>query len=168
MSEILPHPEIVTGKNAKALRSKAKRVEIIDAGITELVKKMRKIMKEAEGIGLAAPQIGIPLQVFVAEVNKKFYALINPEIIKASDELDKIEEGCLSLPGIYGPVERPAKITIAATDISGRKIKIKAWGLLARVFQHEMDHLNGMMIIDKAKDLRDYKNRTTPLHFNIR
>lgn len=152
-----PHPEVVTGKNAKVLRSKAALVGKINADIRELVKKMRKIMREAEGIGLAAPQIGVPLAVFVAEVDKKSYAFVNPEILKVSEEKDELEEGCLSLPGLYGPVERPAKITVVATDLTGKKVKIKAWGLLARVFQHEIDHLNGILFVDKAKKVASSK-----------
>ncbi len=147
------HPKIVTGKEAKILREKASRVEKIDQNILELVRRMRKIMKEAEGIGLAAPQIGVPLQLFVAELNNKFYAFANPEILKLSDQKEEMDEGCLSLPGIYGPVERAKKIVIQATNLEGKKVKIKAWGLLARVFQHEIDHLNGVLFIDRAKNV---------------
>lgn len=154
MNTILPHPEIVIGKDAKMLRGRAAPIKKIDAGTRELAKKMRRIMREAAGVGLAAPQIGVPLAIFVAEVNKKFYALVNPEIIKTSQEKDAMEEGCLSLPGFYGPVERPAKITITALDLKGKRVKIKAWGLLARVFQHEIDHLNGTLFVDKAKNIQ--------------
>jgi peptide deformylase len=161
---MMGHPEIIVGKDAKILRGRADRVEKIDASIRELVQKMRRIMQEAGGIGLAAPQIGVPLQIFVAELNKKFYALINPEILKISKDKEEMEEGCLSLPGFYGPVERPSKITIAATDLRGKRVKIKAWGLLARVFQHEIDHLNGTLFVDKAKEVRKYEYENTKRH----
>lgn len=81
----------------------------------------------------------------------KFYAIFNPEIVKFSKEKTVIEEGCLSVPGVYGLVERPKKITLVGQDKNAKKIKIKAWGLLARVFQHEVDHLNGILFIDKTK-----------------
>jgi peptide deformylase len=112
---------------------------------------MRRIMREANGVGLAAPQIGVPLRVFVAEVNKKFYAFVNPEIVKTSSEEEYFEEGCLSLPGVYGEVRRPSKIVMTALNERGERVKVKAWGLLARVFQHEIDHLNGMLFVDKAE-----------------
>jgi peptide deformylase len=153
MSQTLSHPEIVVGENAEVLRGRADRVEKIDSSIRELAKRMRRIMREANGVGLAAPQIGVPLRIFVAEVNKKFYALVNPEIIRASEEQEEMDEGCLSVPGCYGPVERPAKVTVRGMDLTGKKVKIKAWGLLARVFQHEIDHLNGTLFVDKAKEI---------------
>ncbi len=137
--------------------------------VNELVQNMRKIMIAADGIGLAANQIGLDFKVFVAQIretkrrnresisseNQKFYAIFNPKIIKVSAEKSPIEEGCLSVPGGYfGEVERPQKITLEGQDKNGKKIKIKAWGLLARVFQHEVDHLNGTLYIDKAKNLK--------------
>jgi peptide deformylase len=110
-------------------------------------------MIAAEGIGLSANQIGLNTRVFVARVENKFYAVFNPEIIQESKEKNKMDEGCLSIPGVYGLVERPAKVTLKGYDANGRPIKIKAWGLLARVFQHEVDHLNGNLFIDKAKQV---------------
>jgi len=83
----------------------------------------------------------------------KFYAIFNPEIIKFSENKSIMEEGCLSVPNVYGLVERPEKITLIGYDKNAKKIKIKAWGLLARVFQHEIDHLNGILFIDKVKEL---------------
>jgi len=133
--------------------------------ITELIKQMREIMTEAVGVGLSANQLGLNLRLFVAQIratklrsansivseDQKFYAIFNPEIVKASKEKSLLEEGCLSVPGYYGEVERPEKITLVGQDRYGKKIKIKAWGLLARVFQHEVDHLNGILFIDKTK-----------------
>lgn len=145
--------------------------------LAELVKHMRKMMIDANGIGLSANQIGLNMRLFVAQVfdkpvkrdanNKiimppqsemKFYAVFNPEIIKFSGKKVAIEEGCLSVPGIYGVVERPDKITLTGLDKNGRKIKIKAADLLARVFQHETDHLNGILFIDKCDKLYKVKN----------
>lgn len=117
----------------------------------ELVKTMRQSMQEADGIGLSANQIGLNVKVFVAKVENKFYAVFNPEIVIASKETVNLDEGCLSVPGVYGAVERPARVTLKGTDQNGKPLKIKAWGLLARVFQHEVDHLNGQLFVDKAK-----------------
>lgn len=121
--------------------------------INELVKSMRFAMKEAEGIGLSANQIGLGIKVFVAQVANKFYAVFNPEIIQESEERDTMDEGCLSVPLKYGPVERASKVTLKGFDKNGEPIKLKAWGLLAKVFQHEVDHLNGKLFIDKAKEV---------------
>ncbi len=121
--------------------------------IKDLVQRMRKSMQEAEGIGLSANQIGLDMKVFVARVENKFYAVFNPEIVQFSSAILQIEEGCLSVPGIYGSVERPERVTLKGRDINDKPIKIKAWGLLARVFQHELDHLDGKLFIDRTKKL---------------
>ena len=127
--------------------------------LKDLIKKMRVIMKGANGIGLSANQIGLQKRLFVAQVpdehgHQKFYAVINPEIIKTSKEKSASEEGCLSVPsGLFGSVERPERIVLEGYNIEGKKIKFKAWGLLARVFQHEVDHLNGIIFIDRTKHL---------------
>ncbi len=112
---------------------------------------MRQSMHEAEGIGLSANQIGMNIKVFVAKVENKFYAVFNPELVQLSKDQITLDEGCLSVPGVYGAVDRPEKVTLKGLDQNGKALKIKAWGLLARVFQHEMDHLNGKLFIDKAK-----------------
>jgi peptide deformylase len=146
--------------------------------INNLIKKMKETMLQANGIGLSANQVGLNLKMFVAlipekplkrdEKNKiiipspdeaKFYAIFNPKIIKFSKQTEIIKEGCLSVPGIHGEVERPKKITITCFDKNCRRIKIKAEGLLARVFQHETDHLNGILFIDKAKNLQKIESR---------
>ena len=119
--------------------------------INELIKGMRKIMEEADGIGLSANQIGIDTEVFVAKVEDKFYAIFNPEIIKKSEIIIGAEEGCLSIPKYYGEVQRSDKVVLIGYDKNGKKLKIKAWGLLARVFQHEVDHLNGKLFVDHVK-----------------
>lgn len=110
-------------------------------------------MKKVSGIGLAAPQVGHSLRLFTANVEDKIYAFINPEIKDISTDKIPFEEGCLSVKNIWGPVVRPKKLTIKALDENGEPIKIRAKGLLARVIQHEMDHLNGVLFIDKAEKL---------------
>ena len=141
--------------------------------INELIKKMRETMTKAIGIGLSANQIGLNLRFFVVQIpkitndqrpttnDKKFYAIFNPEIVKFSEKKSLMEEGCLSVPGVYGMVERPEKITLAGYNKNGKKLKIKAFGLLSRVFQHETDHLNGILFIDKCKEI--YKIPTVQL-----
>lgn len=155
----------------KFLRRKTDKFDFQKFGrkeIGELAGRMKKVMNDADGIGLSANQIGLDFKVFVAQIKsrdrrgnkrplsaaeQKFYAIFNPEIVKMSKEKEIMEEGCLSVPGAYGPVERARKITIAGFDKNGKPLKIKAWGLLARVFQHEIDHLNGALFIDKAKEV---------------
>ncbi len=122
--------------------------------IKELIKTMRTIMKLSDGIGLSANQIGLNLNCFVAEVDNKFYAIFNPKVIKLSKENDDMEEGCLSAPNNFGVVNRADKIWLESFDSNGKKIKLKVWGFLARIFQHEVDHLNGTLFVDKCKDLR--------------
>jgi peptide deformylase len=120
---------------------------------------MRQIMRAADGVGLSANQIELPYRLFVAQVpdsqgRLKFYAIFNPEIVKISKKTELFEEGCLSTPSQYGLVPRPTQLTLKGFDMNGKKIKIKAWGLLARVFQHEVDHLNGKLFIDRTKNIR--------------
>ncbi len=125
--------------------------------IKELVKTMRTIMKLSDGIGLSANQIGLNLNCFVAEADNKFYAIFNPQIIKLSKERDDMEEGCLSVPDSFGVVNRAERVWLEGFDSNGKKIKLKVWGFLARIFQHEVDHLNGALFTDKCKDLREVK-----------
>lgn len=119
--------------------------------VREIVKAMKTEMENADGIGLSANQIGLDIRVFVAKVDNKFYAVFNPKITKKSEEVAEGEEGCLSIPGKYDEFPRPEKITLDGHDKNGKKIKIKAWGLLARVFQHEVDHLEGKLFVDHLK-----------------
>lgn len=147
---------ITDKKEAKLLRKKTAKFDFSKYSRKEiqgLIKTMREAMKAAGGIGLSANQIGLDLKVFIAQPEKKFYAVFNPELVKESGEEILMEEGCLSVPGHYGAVQRSEKVILAGQDSSGKKIKIKAWGILARVFQHETDHLNGRLFIDKAKTL---------------
>lgn len=124
-----------------------------------MVRTMRKIMKRSQGIGLSANQVGINLNFCVVEPPKEegkarvFYALGNPVILKRSIETIEGEEGCLSVPETYGAVPRHAQVTVEGIDIHGRTVRVKARGLLARIFQHEIDHLNGVLFTDKTKEL---------------
>ncbi len=160
-------------KDEKFLRNKTREFDFKKFSrkeINDLVNRMRKMMKLARGIGLSANQIGLNMKFFVAQIQKngkegnsmslsageqKFYAIFNPEIIKFSKEKTLLEEGCLSVPNTYADVERPEKVTLVGFDKNGKKIKIKTWGLLAKIFQHETDHLNGKIILDRAS--RVYK-----------
>lgn len=147
-------------KEAGLLRKKAAEFNFGKASkkeIQELIRRMREAMRKANGIGLSANQIGVSLSVFVAQLNGKFYVVFNPKITKLSEEKAEMEEGCLSVPEIFGNVERPEKVVLEGLDKNGKKTRIKAWGVLARIFQHEVDHLNGKLFIDKAKNLRKYE-----------
>jgi len=134
-------------------------VKITVKDLTVLVAKMKKVMLAANGIGLSANQIGLPYQLFIASVptnqgETKFYTVLNPQIEKSGGENVTLEEGCLSLPDTYGDVSRAKQLILTGYDKLGRPLKIKAWGLLARVFQHEVDHLNGKLFIDRTKHVR--------------
>lgn len=136
------------------MRKKAEPVKNPKSPETKkLIADMVMAMKKVSGIGLAAPQVGHSLRLFIANVEDKIYAFINPEIKDISIDKIPFEEGCLSIKNIWGPVVRPKKLTIKALDESGKPVKIRAKGLLARVIQHEVDHLNGMLFIDKAEKL---------------
>lgn len=148
-------------KNEAFLRTKTVPFSFDDfpsKKLTELITEMRHLMKEADGIGLSANQAGYDFKMFIAQVPStkgapKFYAIFNPEIESMSKDISSIDEGCLSVPGIFGEVMRPTKVILRGFDKNKKTVKIKAWGLLARVFQHEMDHLNGKLFIDHAKNL---------------
>jgi peptide deformylase len=146
---ILP---IQTGQNNPILRQKSAKVNDLTAHqLQRLFLDMAETMEVKDGLGLAAPQVGQLLRIIVVKPNPKeeTLILINPEIKKISRKKDILTEGCLSLPGIEAPVERAVKITVQALNTKGQKIKIRAKGLLARVIQHEVDHLEGILIVDK-------------------
>ncbi|HOJ92202.1 MAG TPA: peptide deformylase [Dictyoglomaceae bacterium] len=130
------------------LKKKAKNVEKIDEKIKKLIEDMFETMKFADGVGLAAPQVGESLRVIVIDFEENSLVLINPKIIEQEEENMDLE-GCLSIPGIEVPVKRAEKIVFEAQDINGKLRKYKAKGLFARIIQHEMDHLDGVLIIDR-------------------
>ncbi len=132
------------------MRQKSEPVFKIDKNIKKIVEAMKKIMKLNNGLGLAANQIGILKRIFVAEVENKRLVCINPEIITLSGTPQVMEEGCLSIPDQWGEVKRYPEVTIKYTDLWNKTRKLKAKGLLAQVIQHEIDHLDGVLFIDKA------------------
>jgi len=141
-------------KNNKILRKKSLPVEHIDNQIKTTIKEMRRLMNLENGVGLAAPQIGFNQRFFIVELDNKYYVFINPQILRYSKELVDMEEGCLSVPDQSGIVTRPSELTIEAYGTNGKKFKLNAKGVLARVIEHENDHLDGVLFIDKAKNLR--------------
>ena len=130
------------------LRQKAKRVSRIDNSIQRLIDDMVETMRQANGVGLAAPQVGVPLRVIVLQMSEEEpMAIINPEIVKRLGE-QEVNEGCLSVPGYFGEIKRSASVTVKGRDRQGKTIRIKATGLMAEALEHEIDHLNGTLYID--------------------
>lgn len=147
--------EIITDSKNKILTSKTNNIEHITSDIKLLANEMYKIMVENKGVGLSANQIGHPISLIVfSDINhKKKYVLINPKVINTSKELCEMEEACLSVPNCFGIVIRPEKITLEARNLSGKKVKYKFKDLLARIVQHELDHLQGILFTEKAKNI---------------
>jgi peptide deformylase len=134
------------------LRTKARPVEVFDERLREEVARMGRLMSDALGIGLAATQLGVAhrLLVYRVEPDSPVNALVNPEIEWTSRDEETFEEGCLSLPGVIVDVERPVHLRVRARDERGEEVLVEASGLEARVIQHEMDHLDGILILDRA------------------
>jgi peptide deformylase len=141
------------------LRRKARPVTRFDTDLQALVDDMIETMREAPGVGLAAPQVGVSESVIVVEyvedeededAPKKLYVMVNPEIKKFSEETEPGTEGCLSVPGLQGEVERALEVTVKGQTRRGQPMKIKAKGWMSRIFQHEIDHLNGVVFTDRA------------------
>jgi peptide deformylase len=158
--------------NEPLLHEETRRVKRVDEDVQELIEDLIVTMRAADGIGLAAVQIGVPERVIVVEApvvsemtegetdeasseeppETELYVLINPEIVHASDDLEEGIEGCLSIPGWAGEVERHRAVTVEGVDRRGHGVRIQAEGLLARVFQHEIDHCQGVLFIDRIDD----------------
>lgn len=136
------------------LRKKCKTVEVVDDRIKTLIKDMIDTMYEADGVGLAAPQVGILKRVVVIDVGDGPVALINPEIIETEGSYIDIE-GCLSVPGEQGEVERPERLKVKALNEKGEEVIIEAEDLFARAVCHEVDHLNGVLFIDKMRKIEE-------------
>jgi peptide deformylase len=143
------------------LRRKAKKITVFDKDLQVLIDNMVETLHAAPGVGLAAPQVSVSSRLIVVEYGeedeegnetkpKKLYVVINPEIIQASEEKELGIEGCLSIPNLVGEVERNIKITVKGLNRSGKPVKINAEGWLARIFQHEIDHLEGVIFPDRA------------------
>lgn len=134
------------------LRERSKEVSEINSSVRKKLREMYDIMLNANGVGLAAPQVGIPLRMVVIDVGDGPIYMINPEIVWYSKEEVDFEEGCLSFPGVTINITRPEKVKAVYLDEKGRKNIIEADGLLARAIQHEIDHLDGVLIIDRANE----------------
>jgi peptide deformylase len=145
--------------NDPRLRQKAKQVKQFGSALKSLADDMLETMHASHGVGLAAPQIGLLQRIFVAYLPEdeedpqsgKPYVLINPKIVKASRDEVEGEEGCLSIPTWYGVVSRPDWVIVKGQDANGKSIRVKAEGYLARVFLHEMDHLDGILFVDRVE-----------------
>lgn len=149
---------IVTVPNP-VLRRKARPVTTFDKSLQVLIEDMIETMRAAPGVGLAAPQVGVPLRVIVVEYPEdetsedappRLYVLINPEITRVSQEMESGVEGCLSIPGLVGEVERHLSIVVRGLNRHGQPVRWKLKNWTARIFQHEIDHLNGVLFTDRA------------------
>ena len=139
------------------LKSRSTPVKDFDESLEHLAEEMMRVMREAEGVGLAANQIGRLKRIFVAVHEDEQYAIVNPEIEVRSETTEKDIEGCLSIPETRVEVERPTSVTVSGQDPSGEPVRVEAEGLLARIFQHEIDHLDGVLILDRT-DRESRKN----------
>jgi peptide deformylase len=142
---------------SKELRAPARRISRVDEGVRDLARDMLRSMYTARGIGLAAPQVGVHKQLLVIDLDLDEPAtpplvLINPEITASGASVNTYEEGCLSIPGVYLDVVRPSVVEVSFRDEQGRPRRLKADGLMARCIQHELDHLNGVLFVDRVTD----------------
>ncbi len=161
LREIVTHP-------AQVLRRKAQKVSDFGPDLQSLIDDMVETMREAPGVGLAAPQVGVSQRVIVVEFGDeedetkppKLYAVVNPEIVRLETEIEMGTEGCLSIPGFVGDVERPLGAVVKGMNRRGQPLRIKAQGWLARIFQHEIDHLNGVLFIDRAEKVWKLETET--------
>ena len=147
------------------LREQARPVDKFDDELAALSRRMIAVMRDAPGVGLAATQLGVVQRVLVYEVDDEPVTLVNPRIVAASRETEVAEEGCLSLPGMNLDVERAVAVHVRARDVRGRRLDFEAEGLEARVIQHETDHLDGILILERAtrderaRALREFRER---------
>lgn len=139
------------------LRREAEAVEAVDDELRTLARDMFDTMYDEDGVGLAGPQIGVSRRIIVVDPREEGadpLALINPTIIRESDEEDRLEEGCLSIPGLKELVDRRLAVTVEALDLDGNTVTIEASGLLSRIIQHEIDHLDGVLFLDRVSPLK--------------
>ena len=158
---------------SETLRTQAKRISKVDSNIRDLAKDMLQSMYSAKGIGLAGPQVGISKELLVIDINFEDSAaepliLINPEITAFGSTLNTYEEGCLSIPGVYLNVVRPSTIKLKFRDDMGRPRKMNADGLLARCIQHEVDHLRGILFVDRVTSNEELKKELTKEGYNMK
>ena len=172
--EALENPPLEIFKlGSDFLRTNAKRIGKVDLDTRNLAKDMLKSMYSAKGIGLAAPQVGISKELLVIDINFEDSAaepliLINPEITAYGNTLNSYEEGCLSIPGVYLNVIRPSTIKLKFSDEMGRPRKMNAEGLLARCIQHEVDHLRGVLFVDRVTSTEDLKTELKKEGFQMK
>ncbi|HEY7036003.1 MAG TPA: peptide deformylase [Thermomicrobiales bacterium] len=142
------------------LRQKALKIRTVDDGLRKLARDMHETMGQAKGVGLAGPQIGVMRRIIAVHVPEGYgdegqpevtLSLVNPEIVKAQGR-EVAPEACLSIPGWIGDVPRATRITVKAIDLNNREVRLKAEGILARVLQHEVDHLDGILYVDRVED----------------
>ncbi len=136
------------------LRQVADPVEVINKEIKNISKKMVEAMLRANGVGIAAPQIGVAKRIIVFDLDGKLYILINPEIIETSEEEEENLEGCLSIPGVDAPVVRKLRAQVRGITLDEKEIEVEGEGLMARALQHEVDHLGGILFIDYLTPVR--------------
>ena len=152
MLKIVKYPDPI-------LKKKSEEIRHDDKSLRSLIPQMIEAMKKNQGVGLAAPQIGISKKIIIVTEGKEGHAFLNPRIIKQSKEKARVEEGCLSLPGLFARVLRSKQVEVTAETLNGQKIKIKARDLTARIFQHEIDHIEGKLIIHRISPLSRWKLR---------
>ncbi|HEY2543116.1 MAG TPA: peptide deformylase [Gaiellaceae bacterium] len=144
LAQIRQYPDV-------ALKMEARLVDEFDDELRDLVERMKRLMRDAHGIGLAATQVGVLRRLFVFTPSKDVVAaIVNPEIVEQSTETDVVEEGCLSIQGVLVPIERPLRITLAGKDENGEDVRFELEDIYARAAQHEADHLEGVLIIDRT------------------
>jgi peptide deformylase len=139
------------------LRERAVEIEAVDDDVRRLAEAMMATMYEAEGVGLAAPQVGVSRRIIVVDPREPGIeptALVNPRLVAEGPDRERAEEGCLSIPGVRDVVERAVAVTVDALDLEGRPVRIEAEGLHARVLQHEIDHLDGILFFDRLSPLK--------------
>ena len=159
LGEIMATREIIT-MGHPTLRQKARKVTQFGPELKQLIDDMTQTMREAPGVGLAAPQVDVSERVIVVELPadeeegtpSQLYAFVNPEIVKVSRDVEEGQEGCLSIPGYVGDVPRHTMVVVRGQDAKGKPQRIRAYDYLARIFQHEIDHLDGVLFIDRVTD----------------
>jgi peptide deformylase len=141
----------------RVLRRRADEVEEVDDEVRRLIDDMFETMRHAEGVGLAAPQVGVSRRVIVVDVHEEAtpaFAMINPRLVESARDTERVEEGCLSMPGLQAVVERPARVTVEGLDCDGSPLTVSGGELLGRCLQHEIDHLDGVLFIDRVGPLK--------------
>lgn len=148
----VPAIPLVTGKDNPILRTVSKKIPKMTKGIKRLIEQMHVTVRKERGVGLAAPQVGYNLQLALAQISGTFLVMMNPEILEYSEKMLPMDEGCLSLPGEWGEVKRYASLTVQFRDEKWRLRKLHLTDFNARVVQHEVDHLNARLYIDRIAE----------------